>query len=103
MIASQVEPCTDVKAFIQWLCDPSQVFEIRAPKCPDRPGGNYKPTFSSYFDDAESAADFIRKGAAALGVGSSLVNQKLLDDGDLETLTHRAEAFISEVKKGRAK
>jgi len=50
----------------------------------------------------DTAADFIRKGAAALGVGSSLVNQKLLDSGDLDELTRRAEAFIQEVQKGRA-
>ena len=41
-----------------------------------------------------TAADFIRKGAVALGVGSSLVNQKLLDAGDLDELTRRAAAFI---------
>ena len=49
----------------------------------------------------DTAADFIRKGAAALGVGSSLVNQGLLDAGDLDELTRRAEAFIAEVHKGR--
>ena len=49
----------------------------------------------------QTAADFIRAGAAALGVGSSLVNQKLLDGGDLEELKRRAEAFIVEVQKGR--
>ena len=51
--------------------------------------------------DLNTAADFIRKGAAALGVGSSLVNQKLLDAGDLDELTRRAHAFIAQVHKGR--
>jgi 2-dehydro-3-deoxyphosphogluconate aldolase/(4S)-4-hydroxy-2-oxoglutarate aldolase len=51
----------------------------------------------------ETAAEFIRKGAAALGVGSNLINQKLLDAGDIEELTRRAAAFIGEVKKGRGK
>ncbi len=51
--------------------------------------------------DLNTAADFIRNGAAALGVGSSLVNQKLLDAGDMAELTRRAAAFIEEVKKGR--
>ena len=51
----------------------------------------------------DTAADFIQKGAAALGVGSSLVNQKLLDSGDLDELTHRARAFIGEVNKAREK
>ncbi|MBN1877515.1 MAG: bifunctional 4-hydroxy-2-oxoglutarate aldolase/2-dehydro-3-deoxy-phosphogluconate aldolase [Anaerolineae bacterium] len=49
----------------------------------------------------ETAASFIKNGAAALGVGSSLVNQKLLDVGDMEELMRRAAAFIAEVKKGR--
>lgn len=48
-----------------------------------------------------TAADFIRKGASALGVGSSLVNQKLLDASDLDEMTRRAKAFIAEVRKGR--
>jgi 2-dehydro-3-deoxyphosphogluconate aldolase/(4S)-4-hydroxy-2-oxoglutarate aldolase len=50
-----------------------------------------------------TAAEFIRNGAAALGVGGSLINQKLLDAGDMGELTHRAMAFIEEVKKGRGK
>jgi 2-dehydro-3-deoxyphosphogluconate aldolase/(4S)-4-hydroxy-2-oxoglutarate aldolase len=49
----------------------------------------------------DTAADFIRKGAIALGVGNSLVNQKLLDVNDLDELTRRAKAFIAEVHKGR--
>jgi 2-dehydro-3-deoxyphosphogluconate aldolase/(4S)-4-hydroxy-2-oxoglutarate aldolase len=53
--------------------------------------------------ELDTAANFIRNGAAALGVGSSLVNQKLLDQGNLEELTRRAAAFIQEVQKGRAK
>jgi 2-dehydro-3-deoxyphosphogluconate aldolase/(4S)-4-hydroxy-2-oxoglutarate aldolase len=51
--------------------------------------------------DLNTAADFIRKGAAALGVGGALINQKLLDIGDMAELTRRAAAFVAEVKKGR--
>lgn len=50
-----------------------------------------------------TAAEFIRNGAAALGVGGNLINQKLLDVGDMGELTHRAMAFIEEVEKGRGK
>lgn len=53
--------------------------------------------------ELNNAAEFIRCGASALGVGSSLVNQKLLDAGNMVELTRRAEAFISEVKKGWVK
>jgi 2-dehydro-3-deoxyphosphogluconate aldolase/(4S)-4-hydroxy-2-oxoglutarate aldolase len=50
----------------------------------------------------DTAAAFIRAGAAALGVGSDLVSQKLLDAGDLDELTRRAQAFVQEVQKGRS-
>lgn len=49
----------------------------------------------------DTTAAFIKSGAVALGVGSSLINQKLLDAGDMNELTHRAAAFVEQVKKGR--
>lgn len=49
-----------------------------------------------------TTADFIRAGAFAVGVGSELVDQKLLDNGDMAELTRRAAAFIAEVQKGRS-
>jgi 2-dehydro-3-deoxyphosphogluconate aldolase/(4S)-4-hydroxy-2-oxoglutarate aldolase len=49
----------------------------------------------------DTAAQFIASGAAALGVGSSLVNQELLDAGDMDELTRRAAAFVEKVKEGR--
>jgi 2-dehydro-3-deoxyphosphogluconate aldolase/(4S)-4-hydroxy-2-oxoglutarate aldolase len=52
--------------------------------------------------DLNTAADFIRAGSVALGVGSSLVNNKLLADGNLDELARRAKAFVEEVQKGRA-
>ena len=52
--------------------------------------------------DLNTAAEFIRCGSAALGVGSSLINQNLLDIGDMVELTRRANAFLEEVKKGRS-
>lgn len=50
----------------------------------------------------DTAAAFIRNGAAALGVGSALVNRAVLEAGDMDELTRRASALIDEVKKGRA-
>lgn len=52
--------------------------------------------------ELDNTADFIRAGADAVGVGSALVSQKLLDAGDLATLTERARRFCQEVAKGRA-
>ena len=51
--------------------------------------------------EQENVADFIRAGATAVGVGSYLVNQQLLDAGDVETIRQRATALVEEVKKGR--
>ncbi len=49
----------------------------------------------------DTAAAFIRNGAVALGVGSSLVDQKLLQSGDMDELTRRARAYIEQVQRGR--
>ncbi len=48
-----------------------------------------------------NAAEFIRKGAAALGVGGELASQKLLDARDFAEITRRAEAFRAEIESGR--
>jgi 2-dehydro-3-deoxyphosphogluconate aldolase/(4S)-4-hydroxy-2-oxoglutarate aldolase len=49
----------------------------------------------------ETAADFVRAGAAAVGVGSALIDQKLLQAGDWAALTERAQRFIEQVARGR--
>jgi 2-dehydro-3-deoxyphosphogluconate aldolase/(4S)-4-hydroxy-2-oxoglutarate aldolase len=51
--------------------------------------------------DLATAQPFIASGAAALGVGSSLVNQQLLESGNMSELTRRASAFIDAVRIGR--
>ncbi len=84
-----------IKLFPADVGGPGLVKAIRAPL----PQLNIVPVGGV---DMNTAAEFIRKGAYALGVGSSLVNQKLLDSGDMAELTRRAEALIAEVRKGRA-
>jgi 2-dehydro-3-deoxyphosphogluconate aldolase/(4S)-4-hydroxy-2-oxoglutarate aldolase len=49
----------------------------------------------------DTAADFIRAGATALGVGSALINQRLLEQGDFAALAERARRFVEEVERGR--
>lgn len=51
--------------------------------------------------DLTNAADYARSGAVALGVGGSLVNQKLLDAADMSELTRRAAAFVQAFDSGR--
>jgi 2-dehydro-3-deoxyphosphogluconate aldolase/(4S)-4-hydroxy-2-oxoglutarate aldolase len=51
----------------------------------------------------ENAAAFMSAGAAFLGVGGDLVNQKLLDSGSFGAITERARAFRQQVEEGRSK
>jgi len=48
-----------------------------------------------------NATEYIRNGAACLGVGSSLVNRRLIASGDWAGLTERAKGLIEAVKAGR--
>jgi 2-dehydro-3-deoxyphosphogluconate aldolase/(4S)-4-hydroxy-2-oxoglutarate aldolase len=50
----------------------------------------------------ETAADFIKAGAAALGVGSELVDTKALANGQDHIITERAKEFIRIVKEARS-
>jgi 2-dehydro-3-deoxyphosphogluconate aldolase/(4S)-4-hydroxy-2-oxoglutarate aldolase len=52
--------------------------------------------------DLNTTAGFIRAGAEVVGVGSALVDQKLLDAQDFDTIAERARRFREEVNKGRA-
>lgn len=52
--------------------------------------------------DLNNTADFIRAGCEGVGVGSDLVNQKLLDAKDFRELTVRARRFREEYHKGRS-
>jgi 2-dehydro-3-deoxyphosphogluconate aldolase/(4S)-4-hydroxy-2-oxoglutarate aldolase len=49
----------------------------------------------------ENAADFIHAGAEIIGVGSSLINQKLLEEKDFDTITDRARKLREEVQRAR--
>ena len=49
----------------------------------------------------DNAVDFMRAGAAALGVGSDLVHRDLVDQRDFATITTRAKDFVAAVAAGR--
>ncbi len=49
----------------------------------------------------ENAAEFIKAGAYCLGVGTALLNKKMIADGDWDGLADRAARFVAEIKKGR--
>jgi 2-dehydro-3-deoxyphosphogluconate aldolase / (4S)-4-hydroxy-2-oxoglutarate aldolase len=48
-----------------------------------------------------TAADFIKAGAAALGVGSDLVNVKAIRAGETHIVTERAKQFVEIVREAR--
>ncbi|MBU6401149.1 MAG: bifunctional 4-hydroxy-2-oxoglutarate aldolase/2-dehydro-3-deoxy-phosphogluconate aldolase [Verrucomicrobia bacterium] len=48
--------------------------------------------------DLDTAADFLRAGCTALGVGSALVSTQILAEENWAELTRRARAFVSVVR-----
>ena len=51
--------------------------------------------------DLTTAADFLRAGACALGVGSSLVEPKAVQQGDLQRIESLARQFVAVVQQAR--
>lgn len=51
----------------------------------------------------ETAAEFIKAGARALGVGSDLVNAAAIAEGHPETVTKTARAYLDAIATARAK
>ncbi len=50
----------------------------------------------------ETAADFIRAGAAALGVGGELVSAAALKSGNISEITDNARNYIAAVRAARS-
>lgn len=50
----------------------------------------------------KNAAEFVQAGAICLGVGTSLLDRKMIENSDWSRLSKNAAAFIQEVKKGRS-
>ena len=49
----------------------------------------------------KTAADFIKAGASALGVGADLVDLKAIRDGQASVITERAKQFVQIVREAR--
>jgi 2-dehydro-3-deoxyphosphogluconate aldolase / (4S)-4-hydroxy-2-oxoglutarate aldolase len=50
----------------------------------------------------KTAADFIKAGASALGVGADLVDLKCLREGQANVITERAKQYLNIVREARA-
>ena len=59
------------------------------------------PGWPLHTEALQGAADFIRAGAAAVAVGSSLVNKKLIASGDFDALTRTASGLVAGVRQAR--
>lgn len=49
----------------------------------------------------DNAADFIRAGAVALGLGSALVDPRLVSAGEFDKITETASAFLAAIRTAR--
>jgi 2-dehydro-3-deoxyphosphogluconate aldolase/(4S)-4-hydroxy-2-oxoglutarate aldolase len=83
-----------VKVFPARLGGPRYIMDVLAPL----PQVRLVPTGGV---GVPNVADFIRAGAAAVAVGSSLVNKQALAQGEYDVLTSNAHQMIAAVQDGR--
>lgn len=84
-----------VKVFPSSGVGPGYIKDIKAPM----PHISLVPTGGV---NLNNAVEFIRAGAAALGVGSALVNNKVISDGLLNRLTENAKQLVDTVQAAKA-
>lgn len=53
--------------------------------------------------DVQNVGEFLKAGCAALGVGSSLVSARILEEADWPQLTRRAKEFVEAARKASKK
>ena len=83
-----------IKVFPATRMGPSYIKDVRAPlpHIPLLPTGGV---------DAQNAAEWIKAGAVALGVGGKLVDRAAIKAGDWDVLTMRARELIAAVRAAR--
>jgi 2-dehydro-3-deoxyphosphogluconate aldolase / (4S)-4-hydroxy-2-oxoglutarate aldolase len=85
-----------IKVFPATALGPQYIKDLRAPM----PQLKLMPTGGVSLDNA---GDWIRAGAVAVGVGSSLLDQKAIEDGRLEVIAANARRIVASVSSARAK
>jgi len=85
-----------VKVFPATALGPSYIKDIRGPL----PRVKLMPTGGV---SLENAGDWIRAGAVAIGVGTAMVDAKLVAAGDFEAIGRRAAQFVEAVRAAREK
>jgi len=84
-----------VKIFPANIVGPGYLRDLRGPL----PNVLFLPTGGL---DLTNAADWLRAGAAALGVGGNILDKKAMAEGRWEVLTQNARAFVQLVQETRA-
>lgn len=79
-----------VKLFPARNLGPSYVKDVLAPL----PHLQIMPTGSI---NKDNAADYVRSGAVAVGVGGSLIDQQCVINGDWDTITRRAQSLVDAI------
>jgi 2-dehydro-3-deoxyphosphogluconate aldolase / (4S)-4-hydroxy-2-oxoglutarate aldolase len=83
-----------VKVFPATALGPQYIKDLRAPM----PQLKLMPTGGVTLDNA---GDWIRAGAAAVGVGSALLDAKAIDDGRLDVIANNARRIVASVASAR--
>ena len=96
ILAAKVSGADMVKVFPADIGGPALIKALKAPL----PQIDLVPVGGVH---AGNAAEFMRAGATAIGVGSALVSQAVLESGDWAALTERARQLVEEVARGRAR
>src|SRR5262249_19990738 len=84
-----------IKVFPATALGPQFIKDVRAPL----PQGRLVPTGGVTVDNA---ADWIRAGAVAVGIGSALVDANAIDGGRFDRLTAAASRLVANVAAARA-
>ncbi|PSP81607.1 2-dehydro-3-deoxyphosphogluconate aldolase [Halobacteriales archaeon QS_1_68_20] len=96
---------TEVRTAYQAGADAVKVFPAASagPKHLSRIGGPMPevPLMPTGGVDLDSAADYVRAGAVAVGVGSALVPDDLVAERDFDRITERAASFVNVVEGAR--
>jgi 2-dehydro-3-deoxyphosphogluconate aldolase/(4S)-4-hydroxy-2-oxoglutarate aldolase len=85
-----------VKVFPASVVGPSYLKDMHGPL----PDVKFMPTGGV---DLDNAMDYLENGAAALGVGGTLINKKLLNEGNFAEITRRARGFRDIVARFRSR
>ena len=85
-----------VKVFPSTALGPTFITDVRAPL----PRVKLMPTGGV---SIENAADWLRAGAVAVGIGSALVDAAAVKAGDFGSLSRRAERLVANVREVRLK